>query len=79
MLAVLGSVGIGLVWGWMLSHPGRSWCAWRALTLLLGLVVQALLLWRLVVPVALVAFAVALVASWLLARTWYRALVWRYR
>lgn len=79
MLAVLGSVGIGLVWGWMLSHPGRSWRAWRKLTLLLGLVVQALLLWRLAVPLALVAFAAALVASWLLARTWYRALVWRYR
>lgn len=79
MLAVLGSVGIGLVWGWMLAHPGRSWRAWRKLTLLLGLVVQALLLWRLAVPLALVAFAAALVASWLLARTWYRALVWRYR
>ncbi|MFN8479700.1 MAG: hypothetical protein U0074_17930 [Kouleothrix sp.] len=79
MLAVLGSVGIGLVWGWMLSHPGRSWRVGQALTLLLGLVVQALLLWRLVVPLALIAFAGALAASWLVARIWYRALALRYR
>ena len=31
MLAVLGSVGIGLVWGWMLSHPRRSWRVGQAL------------------------------------------------
>lgn len=79
MLGVLGSVGIGLVWGWLLAHPGRGWRTWRAVGVLLGLLAQALLLWRLAVPLALIAFAGALAASWLVARIWYRALALRYR
>lgn len=79
MLGVFGSVGIGLVWGWLLAHPGRSWRSRQALGMLLSLVVQALLLWRLAAPTALVTFGSAFVASWLLARAWYGALALRYR
>jgi len=78
MLSVLGSIGLGLVWGWMLVRRVRG-ARWPlVLRMLLWLVVQAVLVARLASPQLVVWFAISVLASALVCRAWIRRLVQRY-
>ncbi|HEX9441512.1 MAG TPA: hypothetical protein VF909_17630 [Roseiflexaceae bacterium] len=78
MQVILGCTGLGLVWGWVaarLIYRAR----WDVIVrVLLGLVAQGLITFRLATPGVTIAFGAAVVASALICMTWVRALESRY-
>lgn len=77
-MLLAGSVGLGLVWGWLavLACRGARWQ--KIARVLLSIVVQALVVGWLATPAALVGFAVALVVSAAVCAAWLRALELRF-
>jgi hypothetical protein len=78
MLAMVGAVGLGLVWGWLAVRLCRR-ARWPLVArVLLWLAVQALVVVWLASFRALLAFAAAALLSALLCAAWLRALALRY-
>lgn len=78
MLPILGTLGLGLVWGWLALRRLRaaSWSLVAIVLLLIG--VQALLVVRLAGPALLASFGAGLALGALLVRAWLRGLALRY-
>jgi hypothetical protein len=78
MLVVIGSVGLGLVWGWVaarLIYHAR----WTVVVrVLLGLVAQGLVVLQLASPRVLLWFGGATAIGALVCLTWVRTLEARY-
>jgi hypothetical protein len=78
VLSILGSIGLGLVWGWVLVRRLRG-ARWPLVVrMLLWLVVQAVLVAKLASPQLVVWFAISVLASALVCHAWIRMLVLRY-
>ncbi|MFN8505550.1 hypothetical protein [Kouleothrix sp.] len=77
MIAVLGGIGLGLVWGWLAVRLLAGARRAMAVRVPLWLALQALLVAYLGAPGALAGFAAGLAAGVLLARAWRSALEWR--
>jgi hypothetical protein len=71
---MLGTIALGLVWGWLLVRRlrGNRWMV--AVRMLVGLAAQALVVAALVKPLGLLWFAGGLLAGILLAAIWVMAL-----
>jgi hypothetical protein len=77
-MLLAGTIGLGLVWGWVSARLLRR-ARWEvAVRMLLGLVVLGLLVFHLGAIAEVVAFGVAVVAGALICGTWVRALERRY-
>ncbi len=78
MLSIAGSIGLGLVWGWLVVRRVRG-ARWPLVVrMLLWVIVQALLVAKLASLQAVVWFAVSVLVSALVWYAWFRTLALRY-
>jgi hypothetical protein len=78
VLSIAGSIGLGLVWGWLLVRRVRG-ARWPLVVrMLLWLVVQGLVVAKLASLQAVVWFAISVLVSALVYYAWVRALALRY-
>jgi hypothetical protein len=78
VLSIAGSIGLGLVWGWLVVRRVRG-ARWPlVLRMLLWLAVQAVLVARLASPQLVAWFAISVLVSALVCHTWLRRLEQRY-
>ena len=78
MLSILGSIGLGLVWGWAAARLiyRAQWIV--VARVLIELILQALVVLVFTSPRAVIAFAGAVVLAALLSWLWVRRLELRY-
>lgn len=77
-MLIAGSVGLGLVWGWLAVRLCRG-ARWPKIArVLLSIVVQALVVGWLATPAALAGFAAALLVGVATCAAWLRALALRF-
>ena len=77
MLYLIGTISLGLVWGWLLLRllPGRGWAV--ITRVVAGLAAQAALVWQLVAPIGVVWFGIGVLLGMTIVSLWLRRIAAR--
>jgi hypothetical protein len=78
VLSIAGSIGLGLVWGWLVARLTYRARWFVVVRVLIGLILQGLLVLFFTSPRAVMAFAGAVALAALVGWLWVRTLELRY-